>query len=104
MPKKTAPKPLRLVVSPAGARAARDSIFAEGVLTMRGAGGQTWKITVDDVREWHEIEYSSKGEPPLEPGELSEILFNDVSFGHLVRRADGLWESELPYFAQGVPE
>lgn len=91
----------RLVTSPSEARAALEQVGATGAFRMQGANGQTRGVTYRHISDWHNTSYAAKGEPPLDPGELAEILMHDVMFGRLRLRTDGLWESNQPYFADG---
>jgi len=92
----------RIVTSPAQAQAALESVFTGQSFPMAAADGKTRQVTLQRIADWLEADYASKGEPPLEPGELDEILTHDVIFGRLHVRTDGLWESTQPYFTDGA--
>ena len=91
----------RLVASPAEARAALEQGSALGYFPVASEDGQVRQVTFQQISDWHEASYAANGEPPLEPGELDEILMHDVMFGRLRLRTDGLWESSQAYFADG---
>ena len=69
---------------------------------MAGTNGETREVTYQQISDWHNASYAANGEPPLEPGEVDEILTHDVMFGRLRLRPDGLWESGQAYFADGA--
>jgi hypothetical protein len=89
----------RLVASPAEARSALERVAIDGHFQMAGPEGQTHTVTFQAISDWHNASYAANGEPPLELGELSEILMHDFMFGRLRLRTDGLWESDADYFA-----
>lgn len=91
----------RIIASPTQAQAALQSVFAAQAFPMAASDGQTQQVTLQHVTDWLDADYTAKGEPPLEPGEIIEILTHDVIFGRLRVRTDGLWESSQPYFTDG---
>ncbi|MEV6146348.1 hypothetical protein [Streptomyces sp. NPDC051992] len=91
----------RIVTSPADARAALEQVGITGAFPMAGPDGQVRQVTWRQISDWHHTSLAAKEEPPLEPGELTEILLQDLMFGRLRLRTDGLWESSEAYFADG---
>jgi hypothetical protein len=92
----------RIVASPNQAQAALESVFTAQAFPMAVLDGQPRQVTLQHIADWLDADYAAKGEPPLEPGELAEILTHDVIFGRLRVRTDGLWESSQPYFTDGA--
>lgn len=74
---------------------------ASGFFPMAGADGETRRLPVARIAEWHNEGLARDGEPPLERGELTSLLADDLMFGRLRLRPDGLWESDDDYFTAG---
>lgn len=92
----------RLVASASEARAVLERVATAGYFPVAGPDGQTLTVTLQQIRDWHNASLAADGEPPLEPGELSEILVHDFIFGRLRLRTDGLWESDDDYLGTGA--
>lgn len=92
----------RLIASAADARAALEGVVAAGHFPVAGPDGQTRQVTLEQISDWRNANYAAKGEPPLEPEELDEVLIHDFIFGRLRVRTDGLWESDNGYLTGGV--
>lgn len=75
--------------------------YAAGRFPMACTDGQSRDLTVDRLAEWHNDEFASDGEPPLEVGELTRLLSEDLLTGRFRLRPDGLWESDDDFFADG---
>lgn len=69
-----------------------------GYLPMACPDGQTRQLTLARITDWHNEGLARDGEPPLELGELTELLSDDLLMGRLRLRPDGLWESDDDYF------
>lgn len=71
---------------------------ATGSLPMACPGGQTRHLTLARITDWFNEGLARDGEPPLEDGELNELLSADLLMGRFRLRPDGLWESDDDYF------
>lgn len=74
---------------------------ASGSLPVACPDGQTRQLTLARITDWHNEGLALDGEPPLEQGELTELLSADILMGRLRLRQDGLWESDDDYFTEG---
>lgn len=74
---------------------------ATGYFPMACADGQTRDLTIDRITGWHNERLARDDEPPLEPGELTGLLAEDLLMGLFRLRPDGLWESDDDYFEDG---
>lgn len=88
----------RITWDPKAIRAALDQVAVTGYFPMVGSDGQARQITYKQVRDWCAADLAAEGEPVLEPDEFTDILRNDLIFGFLRLRTDGLWESDQVYF------
>ncbi|NUS26773.1 MAG: hypothetical protein HOV92_21435 [Streptomyces sp.] len=82
--------------------AAFEQVAIAGLFPVAGPDGETRQVPYQHVVDWHNAELAADGEPLLGPGELTQLLIDDVMFGHLRLRSDGLWESSQPYFTAGA--
>jgi hypothetical protein len=84
--------------------AALEQVAVTGHFAMAGTDGQPQHLPYRRVVDWHNAALAADGEPPLEFGELTTILIDDVMFGRLRLRPDGLWESDDDYFTDREPQ
>ncbi|MDX3531947.1 hypothetical protein P1P75_37510 [Streptomyces sp. ID05-39B] len=91
----------RLVASPLEARTVLEQVAGTGHFALIDSNGQRQQVTMRHIRDWHNASLTADGQPPLEPGELAEILMHDFMFGRLRLRTDGPWESDDDYLTPG---
>lgn len=89
---------VRTTTDVAEMRAALERVALSGAFPVPGSDGEIRQVSYRQIVDWHNAGLAADGEPPLEPGELPQLLLDDVMFGHLRLRTDGLWECDQPYF------
>ncbi|MEU5900425.1 hypothetical protein [Streptomyces venezuelae] len=79
-----------------------DEAFKAGYFTAAGPGGESVRLTLDDIRQALNTELAGDGEPPVEgEDELLDFLVEDLEHGDLLPRADGRWEVRPAYLGAG---
>jgi hypothetical protein len=71
-----------------------------GVLQMAtGPNGQIREITVEQIAENINTALAGDGEPAADPEEVKSIASEDILQGTMWLRPDGVWETQIDYFA-----
>lgn len=79
--------------------AALTQACALGYLRVLRPSGDIEDLPLTHIRDYLNAAYASDGEPPLDPGELAEMLGGDLRDGEMAMWTDGLWSVNEDYFA-----
>jgi hypothetical protein len=75
-----------------------DRAVLAGVFQVMTEDGETRDLTLDRIRAYTDARLAADGEDPVTLPELAQFLGEDLGYGSLRVRPDGLWESDTDYF------
>ncbi|NUP35746.1 MAG: hypothetical protein HOY76_01665 [Streptomyces sp.] len=70
---------------------------AAGAFELAGPNGTPYTATLEDISAYTNAELADDGEPPAGMAEVLQLFADDIRYGALRLRLDGLWESDNDY-------